>query len=155
MEQTRQKKNYFTVALIFNEVNSKMLLIHHKKMQLWLPAGGKIEENEYPSEAVLREVKEELGVDAEIIEFNSSTEIVNTFEKTIALPFCILTTKNFKNKESDEFTDIHFAYTLKVKSENLVAKEDEISEFRWFTKEEIKELNTFESVKTVAEKVMV
>ena len=154
MEQTQTKKNYFTVALIFNEDQTKILLIHHNKMQLWLPAGGHVEENEYPSEAVIREVKEELGVEAEIIELNQNPRIDNKFEKTIPLPFCILTTRNFKNKDSDEFTDIHFAYTLIIKSNDLLIKQDEISEYKWFTKEEVRSLNTFDSVKTVAEEVM-
>lgn len=37
--------------------NNKVLLIHHKKLNLWLPPGGHIEKNETPDDAVKREFK--------------------------------------------------------------------------------------------------
>jgi 8-oxo-dGTP pyrophosphatase MutT (NUDIX family) len=39
----------------------------HRKIRAWLPAGGHIELGEDPVEAVLREVREELSVEAEIV----------------------------------------------------------------------------------------
>jgi 8-oxo-dGTP pyrophosphatase MutT (NUDIX family) len=38
-----------------------ILLVDHKKAQLWLPAGGHVEPGEHPRTTVLRELKEELG----------------------------------------------------------------------------------------------
>ncbi|MCW6160140.1 MAG: NUDIX domain-containing protein [Candidatus Micrarchaeales archaeon] len=45
----------------------KLLLVHHKKLKLWLPPGGHVEENELPNDCVVREIKEETGLDVEII----------------------------------------------------------------------------------------
>ena len=45
----------------------RVALHWHRKNQMWLPAGGHIEENEDPAEATLREIKEEFALDAEII----------------------------------------------------------------------------------------
>jgi 8-oxo-dGTP pyrophosphatase MutT (NUDIX family) len=45
----------------------RVLLHWHRRNQMWLPMGGHIEANEDPIEAVLREVKEESGVAAEVI----------------------------------------------------------------------------------------
>jgi 8-oxo-dGTP pyrophosphatase MutT (NUDIX family) len=39
----------------------------HRKVQSWLPAGGHIEPGEDPVQAVLREVREEFGLDAEVV----------------------------------------------------------------------------------------
>ncbi len=39
----------------------RVLLVHHKKLDMWLPVGGGIEAGERPAEAVLREVREETG----------------------------------------------------------------------------------------------
>jgi 8-oxo-dGTP pyrophosphatase MutT (NUDIX family) len=45
----------------------RVALHWHRKNQMWLPAGGHIEANEDPLEAALREIKEEFGIDAEVI----------------------------------------------------------------------------------------
>jgi 8-oxo-dGTP pyrophosphatase MutT (NUDIX family) len=39
----------------------------HRKLAMWLPAGGHIEEAEDPVQAVLREVREEFDLEAEIL----------------------------------------------------------------------------------------
>ncbi len=44
-----------------------LLLHRHAKLGIWLPPGGHIEPNELPDEAAVREVKEETGVDIELV----------------------------------------------------------------------------------------
>ena len=56
----------FTVA-IFVVHDGKVLLIHHRKLDKWLPLGGHIELDEDPEQAAVREVKEESGLDVELI----------------------------------------------------------------------------------------
>ena len=56
----------FTVA-IFVVHNGKILLIHHRKLDKWLPLGGHIELDEDPEQAALRESKEESGLDVELL----------------------------------------------------------------------------------------
>ena len=56
----------FTVA-IFIVRDGKVLVIHHKKLDRWLPLGGHIELDEDPEQAALRETKEESGLDVELI----------------------------------------------------------------------------------------
>ena len=55
----------FTVA-IFVVHDGKVLLIHHRKLDKWLPLGGHIELDEEPEQAALREAKEESGLDVEL-----------------------------------------------------------------------------------------
>jgi ADP-ribose pyrophosphatase YjhB (NUDIX family) len=45
----------------------RVALHWHKKLSMWLPAGGHIEANEDPVEAVLREIREEFGVEASVL----------------------------------------------------------------------------------------
>jgi 8-oxo-dGTP pyrophosphatase MutT (NUDIX family) len=56
----------FTVA-IFVVHGGKILLIHHRQLDKWLPLGGHIELDEDPEQAALREAKEESGLDVELL----------------------------------------------------------------------------------------
>lgn len=56
----------FTVA-IFVVHEGKVLLIHHRNLDRWLPLGGHIELDEDPEQAALREAKEESGLDVELL----------------------------------------------------------------------------------------
>ena len=56
----------FTVA-IFVVQDSRVLLIHHRKLDKWLPLGGHIELEEDPEQAALREAREESGLEVELI----------------------------------------------------------------------------------------
>src|SRR5205814_1537626 len=56
----------FTVA-IFVVHDGKILLIHHRKLNKWLPLGGHIELDEDPEQAALREAREECGFDVELL----------------------------------------------------------------------------------------
>ena len=56
----------FTVA-IFVVHKGKVLLIHHRNLNKWLPLGGHIELDEEPETAALREAKEESGLEVELL----------------------------------------------------------------------------------------
>lgn len=54
-------------VVVYIVYKDKVLLIDHKELKKWLPIGGHIELDEDPIEAIFREVKEECGLDIEII----------------------------------------------------------------------------------------
>ena len=56
----------FTVA-IFIVHHSKVLLVHHRKLNKWLPLGGHIELDEDPEMAALREAHEECGFEIQLL----------------------------------------------------------------------------------------
>ncbi|MFO7172825.1 MAG: inosine/xanthosine triphosphatase [Bacillota bacterium] len=56
----------FTVAT-FVVHEGRVLLLYHRKLQMWLPPGGHIDPNELPDEAAVREVREETGIEVELI----------------------------------------------------------------------------------------
>src|SRR5207244_2297321 len=45
----------------------RVLVVHHRKLDKWLPLGGHIELDEDPEQAALREAKEESGLDVELL----------------------------------------------------------------------------------------
>ncbi len=59
-------------------VNGDATLLHwHHRVQAWLPPGGHVEPDEDPVQAVLREVKEETGLDVELVPTQEIPEISN------------------------------------------------------------------------------
>lgn len=58
---TATDRRAFSVA-IFARHGDAVLLIHHKRLGVWLPVGGEIEPGETPLEAAERELLEETGL---------------------------------------------------------------------------------------------
>jgi 8-oxo-dGTP pyrophosphatase MutT (NUDIX family) len=53
---------------VFVVSGGKVLLRKHDKYGIWLSVGGHIELDEDPNQAALREVKEEVGLDTELLQ---------------------------------------------------------------------------------------
>ena len=69
-------------------VHEDATLLHwHRKVKMWLPPGGHIEENEDPVQAVLREVEEETGVQVEVVP--TGTPIDLDYPTQVHAPFTI------------------------------------------------------------------
>jgi 8-oxo-dGTP pyrophosphatase MutT (NUDIX family) len=59
-------QRHFTVTGFLVD-EGRTALHWHRKNQMWLPPGGHIEPDEDPVQAVVREVREETGIDAEVV----------------------------------------------------------------------------------------
>ena len=60
----------------------------HPKVEAWLPPGGHINENEDPVQAVLREIEEEAGLEAEVVSAGPSLEL--EYPSQVPPPFTIM-----------------------------------------------------------------
>lgn len=75
-------KHIVTYAIIYDLEENKILMTDHKKAKMWLCPGGHIDINEHPKDCALREAKEELREDFELI---SETPIFLTSLLTFGL----------------------------------------------------------------------
>jgi len=111
---------------IFHE--DKVLLILHGKLDLWLPVGGHIDENEIPDDALIREIKEETGIDVEILN-NSDMPLIG--KRNLATPF-------HANVHSvGDHDHCCFYYVCKAINPERLEINKELKDFAWFTKEDL------------------
>ena len=109
-------KHLVSYFVLFDEKASKVLLVDHKKAQLWLPTGGHVEPDEDPKDAARRECFEELGTQAQ---FWKEEPLFLTSTKTVGL--------------TAGHTDVSLWYVLKGDSqETYLFDRDEFEEIRWF-----------------------
>ena len=110
--------SYFVV---FDPSEDHVLLVDHKKANLWLPTGGHVEKDEHPSEAVKRECREELGID---VKFLFDRPIFVTLAKTVGL--------------TAGHTDVSLWYVLKGDSRAILNYDKtEFHGVSWFLSEEV------------------
>jgi 8-oxo-dGTP diphosphatase len=61
-------KHLVSYFLLADQAERQVLLVDHKKAQLWLPSGGHVEPGEHPRVTAEREMEEELGCKAKFIQ---------------------------------------------------------------------------------------
>ena len=130
------------VVNVFITYNNKVLLIHHRKLDLWLPVGGHMEVNETPDDALIREIKEEVGIDAQILNV-SKIPLDGNIKRNLAIPIY----SNVHNVGDHDHCC--FFYVCKSSS-NKVVSNDEIKNYRWFSKEELNEKIIPKDVRSIA-----
>jgi 8-oxo-dGTP pyrophosphatase MutT (NUDIX family) len=119
----------FTVA-IFVVHDAKVLLIHHRKLDKWLPLGGHIELDEEPEQAALREAKEESGLDVELLGERPPTTEPGT-RALIAPRFLDI------HRISDSHEHIGMIYFARPHGGDVTLATEEHHDIRWVSGEEL------------------
>lgn len=122
------KTDLVVAGYIFDK--DKVLLVHHKKLDLWLPVGGHINGNETPDDALLREIKEEVGIGAEILD-KGNFGIGGATIRNLAAPFHVNVHSAGNHNHCCLF------YICKVIKNQKIKINKELKNFKWFSKEEL------------------
>ena len=78
----RHLVSYFAVV---DPARRAVLLVDHRKARLWLPTGGHVEPGEHPRATVLREAREELGLDVGFLPATEGRPVLITSTITVGV----------------------------------------------------------------------
>jgi 8-oxo-dGTP pyrophosphatase MutT (NUDIX family) len=131
MAHIHEKIDFTVVVVVVHQ--GKVLLIHHRGLDKWLPLGGHIELDEDPEAAALREAKEESGLEVELLGERAPT----TGSGTRALM-----TPRFMDihRITETHEHIGMIYWARPKNGNLTLASAEHHDIRWCSKAELEQL---------------
>lgn len=130
LEVFNLKKEISCGCIIIND--KQILLVHEKNANFWGFPKGHIEFGETEIETALREVKEEIGIDVNII----ST-------KKYSINYII----------NDEIDKTSIFYIASPKTLNITKQESEIDDVKWCSYEEALSTLTFDNLKDLLKQI--
>lgn len=149
--QAGEKHYTITIWIITKEEPKKVLLLHHKKFNMWVQPGGHIEPNENPIQAAIREVKEETQINIEPYIQKGK----NFFETTLLpSPLLFLEEPIPAYKDTPAHFHLDFIYKIEIPYQHAIHTKTESHDIGWFTYEESLSLNLFESTRFMMKKLL-
>src|SRR5665213_1888355 len=122
-------EKYDFVITVFIVYEGKVLMVNHPRYGRWLPMGGHIELDEDPEEALFREIKEETGLDVQIL--SDKPSITSPGTKFILTP-------NFVDVHEANPPHKHIALTyFALATDNKHVLSDEHSDIKWLTEADL------------------
>jgi len=120
------------VVTIFLVHTDKVLLVHHKRYNLWLPIGGHIELDEDPEQALWREIEEETSLT------ESEVKILSGKPKEKFKTQKFLLTPNYLDIHDIDAKHKHIGLTYFARTTtDKVKLSDEHYEMAWLSGEEV------------------
>lgn len=121
---------------ILNDKN-EVLMLKHKKLNVWMPPGGSVEDGELTHDAAAREVREETGLAVEFI-CDKDYPQGNIDQRAVILPLPL-----FVQRECEKTED--FIYLARAKYDTIDNREEH--EIGWFSLDTAIKLDIFENVR--------
>lgn len=137
-------------ALVFQESPTRLLVHWHRKLGRWLQPGGHVEHDENPWQAVIRELREEAGYDADQLEVLTPTPplVGLTHDSQHPTP-AILNTHEIGTGHFH--SDLSFVFVAAVQPRHLPV-DGESRELRWLTVTSLRDIaNVSEDLSIIAE----
>lgn len=140
-----KKGRHFT-ASVFIVYQDQVLLHKHKRFGLWLPVGGYLEGNELPHEAAMREAREEVGLEIEIIHEDL---VVSGREREIPHGQYLTLINPAPGVEQVDFT------FFGISQSNQITSEEGIKDFRWLSLEDLEQFEIEEKTRKYAREAII
>ncbi len=134
------KRQFSASVYILDEEKQQVLLLFHKKMQKWLPAGGHIDPNETPPEAAIREAKEETGLEIELIK-QENLWLNYHNARSIERPFFCLVEEIPKFGDEPAHQHIDSIFVGRPVGGKLIWNSEESHDVKWFSWQQLQALS--------------
>ncbi|MFH1400940.1 MAG: NUDIX domain-containing protein [Nanoarchaeota archaeon] len=123
--------------------NDKVLLVHHHKLDLWLPVGGHMEKDETPDDTMIREAKEETNLNIELLGASDIPVEGNTV-RNLATPFYV----NVHNVKDHHHCS--FFYVCRPLNPTEMKINAELRDAKWFSKKDLAHTDVPPDVRSIA-----
>ncbi len=124
LRETNSISHFCAMFVVYDPKEKKVFAVNHRKAGMWLFPGGHLETNELPEDNVVREIKEELGLDIAL------SDVQGPFGMQII---------DIENPRTACKVHFDLFYALKKPQQEMVVDMRECSEYGWFTPDELLE----------------
>jgi 8-oxo-dGTP pyrophosphatase MutT (NUDIX family) len=128
----------------------KVLLVFHKKLQKWTFPGGHVESGEAPHAAAIREVFEETGIEAEVLDHSPDLNLnVATDEVQLPPPSFVLHEIIPARGSCCQHIHYDFVYFMLAMNEDISPDFAEVEGVQWVPFADIEMLTIFPATKAI------
>lgn len=120
----------FSVA-VYARRGDRVLVIHHRRLETWLPIGGELEAGETPSEAAVRELAEETGLAGRFPALRDALD---------GVPAGYLGYE--EHQAGSKGLHMNFVFVADVPDDAEVTPNHEFSDYRWVDRDELAALSS-------------
>ncbi len=132
-------------ATVYIIDGDRVLLIFHRKLKKWLPAGGHLDTNESPPEGARREAREETGLEIAFIK-QENVWIDHWNAKSFERPYMCLIEEIPAHGTIAAHQHLDFIYLATPNGGTEIENLDETEGMRWFSLAEIESLKPDEEI---------
>jgi ADP-ribose pyrophosphatase YjhB (NUDIX family) len=132
-------------ATTFVVHEDRTLLLYHRKLSMWLPPGGHIDPHELPDHAARREVREESGLEIELLTQGYNLGHV----RVLPQPQCVLL-----EDISPGHQHIDLIYFARVSGGELEHAEREACAAHWYSWEDLAEPEIAEDIRVLGRRAI-
>jgi len=119
-ERAMTERRAFSVAVYVRRADT-VLVIHHKRLNTWLPIGGELEAGETPLEAAVRELREETGI--EVSGFRTISGALD------GVPAGLIGYE--EHRAGSKGLHLNFVFVVEVGAATEIVPNEEFHAFRW------------------------
>ncbi len=117
----------------------EVLIIHHHRLQTWLPVGGELEAGETPLEAAIRELREETGLVGQFPLIEGAPE---------GVPPGYLGYE--EHQAGSKGIHMNFVFVADVPAQSMVTPNNEFDRYRWVGADQIDQVQSPTNVREFA-----